>query len=109
MTYCAVTEGMREKMIIKNWEVNVGLDIAIKENLFSYRNGYMLPCWSLAALLSVLPKTINFGYENDSTFVLKPLENGNYLADFYEVAYVKDNPIDACVAIIEKLNELNLL
>ena len=68
-----------------------------------------IPCWSLAALLSVLPKTINFGYENDSTFVLKPLENGNYLADFYEVAYVKDNPIDACYEMIIKLHEQKLL
>ena len=63
MTYCAITEGMREKMTIKNWEVNVGLDIAIKENLFSYRNGYIFPCWSLAALLNILPnyEINNFG------------------------------------------------
>ena len=66
-------------------------------------------CWSLAALLSVLPKTINFGYENDSIFVLKPLKNGKYLANYYEVSFVKDNPVDACVAMVEKLHELNLL
>lgn len=65
--------------------------------------------WSLAALLNVLPKTINFGYENDSTFVLKPLGNGKYLADYYEVSFVKDNSIDACVELIEKLYEQKLL
>ena len=68
-----------------------------------------IPCWSLAALLGVIPKKINFGYENDSTFVLKPLTNGKYLADYYEISYVKDNPIDACYELILKLNELNLL
>lgn len=67
------------------------------------------PCWSLAALLSALPKTINFGYENDSIFVLRHLENGKYLADYYEVSYVKDNPVDACYELILELHELNLL
>ena len=55
MTYCAITEGMRERMIIKDWQVNIGLDIAIKENRFSYKNGYVVPCWSLGALLEVMP------------------------------------------------------
>lgn len=79
---------------------------------FKYGNPLLsqeIAAWSLAALLSVLPKTINFGYENDSTFVLKPLENGKYLADYYEVSCVKDNPIDACYEVIIRLNELNLL
>ena len=30
-----------------------------------------VPAWSLAALLDILPKTINFGNEYDSTFVLR--------------------------------------
>jgi len=102
MTYCAITEGMREKMTIKNWEVNVGLDIAIKENLFSYRNGYVVPCWSLAALLNVLPNGIVMN---------KDSQNGRYhFSSKYIGTYVTaDNPVDACYKLILKLNELNLL
>ena len=55
MTYCAITEGARNKMIIKDWKVSIGLDAAIKNNLFSYREGYMYPAWSLDALLQVIP------------------------------------------------------
>lgn len=55
MTYCAITEGVRNKMIIKDWEISIGLNTAIKNNLFSYREGYMYPAWSLDALLKVIP------------------------------------------------------
>lgn len=55
LSYCAITEGVRNKMIIKDWEVSIGLDTAIKNNLFSYREGYMYPAWSLYALLKVIP------------------------------------------------------
>ena len=79
-------------------------------NLFKKIDSFIyFPCWSLAALIGVLPKTINFGYENNSTFVLKPLENGKYLADYYEVSSVKDNPVDACVDVIENLHERKML
>lgn len=72
-----------------------------------------LPCWSLASLLDVIPK--HFKYYN----VLRIDIKEDYTSIWYkEVAYnvnndlpdiTKDNPIDACVAMIEKLNELNLL
>lgn len=61
--------------------------------------------WSLTALFNIIPKKINFGYENDSTFVLKPLENGKYLADYYEVSFVKDNPIDVAFEMVVWLLE----
>ena len=79
------------------------------EDLQEDYGNQIIPCWSLAALLDILPKTINFGNEYDSTFVLKPLENDKYLADYYDVSFIKDNPVDACVEMIIKLNELNLL
>jgi hypothetical protein len=111
MTYCAITEGMREKMIIKDWQVNIGLDIAIKENLFSYRNGYMLPCWSLAALLDVLQKTAYF-IDEDANVVLcsyKTVE-WNLGINNSDVEFTtKTNTIDACYEMILKLNEQKLL
>lgn len=63
-----------------------------------------IPCWSLAALLSVLPNIIN----NETLFI-------ETSATLWHIGYRNiytaraDNPVDACVAMIEKLNELNLL
>jgi len=61
-----------------------------------------IPCWSLAALLGVLP--------NDTSLL--------YFDDTYQMVYDKkpyvisnkfDNPVDACYEMILKLHELNLL
>ena len=59
-------------------------------------------CWSLAALLGVLPNGIVMN---------KDSQNGKYhFSSMYIKTYVTaDNPVDACVAMIEKLHGLNLL
>jgi hypothetical protein len=61
-----------------------------------------LPCWSLASLLGVLHYYTLQTNTDGTVFVVcdskKPM-----ISDAY------DNPIDACVAMIEKLHELNLL
>lgn len=60
------------------------------------------PCWSLSALLSVLPK-ING---------LKPILDLEECSIQYcgiDLYVVADNPVDACVATIEKLHELKML
>lgn len=60
----------------------------------------VIPCWSLAALLGVLPN------EN----MLVKTTDGEYFCLAKDVVTKHyDNPIDACVAMIEKLHELNLL
>ena len=38
------------------YELNIGRDPAIEHNLFSYREGYTIPAWSLSALLEIMPK-----------------------------------------------------
>ena len=53
------------------------------------------PCWSLAALLGVLP---------NSTDICKNIEGRYYVHGFFS-----DNPVDACVDAIKALHELNLL
>ena len=61
-----------------------------------------LPCWSLAALLDVLPKGTNISTP-------KPINELGYCCwNQYDEIYA-DNPIDACVAMIEKLHELKML
>ena len=62
----------------------------------------IIPCWSLSALLVVLPdytlQTNTYG----TVFVVceskKPMISDSY-----------DNPVDACMAMIENLHELKLL
>ena len=73
------------------------------------------PCWSLAALLNVLPVScddeqhclalINHN-PNEKTEWLCAYEDdkGNLMMECYA-----DNQIDACVAMIDKLHEQNLL
>ena len=70
-------------------------DKGIKANL-------LLPCWSLTALLSIIP---NYKLSSEH----------NYHSCAAETPFGKetvawfDNPIDACVAMIEKLHELKML
>ena len=66
----------------------------------------VIPCWSLASLLSVLPKPKVYysTYKTLRWWCECWDKDGNY------IGYTRaDNPVDACVAMIEKLNELNLL
>lgn len=67
------------------------------------------PCWSLAALLDVLPEGVIENYYAPNL----QKENGKY-----SIAYcneellciaIADNPIDACYEMILKLNEQKLL
>ena len=66
-----------------------------------------VPCWSLAALLSVLPE----GAIEDYYVPNLQKENGKYSIAYgaEELLCTADNPVDACVAIIERLHELNLM
>jgi len=88
------------------YKVYVGKNLAITYNLFSYRNGYTIPCWSLAALLSVLPR-IDIEKEicSDDTFDyrVKAYIGDGYIGDWF------DNPIDACYEMVIRLHELKML
>ena len=70
-----------------------------------------IPCWSLAALLNVLPHklkivlVINDYYKSNTVkdkYAIGSVDNNDY--DCYA-----DNPVDACYEIIVKLHEQNLL
>jgi len=56
MTWEKVAKSLTEDSY---WKLIIGLDISIKNNLFSYRNGYVFPAWSLSALLSLLPISVS--------------------------------------------------
>lgn len=101
MTWEQVAHNLTEDF---QWEPKIGLDVAIKENLFSYRNGYVLPCWSLAALLSVLPHPQLEQYKDD-TWTCSVFNKNNHFID----DSCGENPVDACYELILKLHDLNLL
>ena len=79
-----------------------------------------IPCWSLAALLGVMPKdksidcAISFGYYNGKgeyieKWICSFEKEGETTDDFIIETTDGDNAIDACVAMIEKLHELKML
>lgn len=66
-------------------------------------SGMCFPCWSLAALLSILPELQNGKpiIALDDNYITYP-----HISDLHTKA---DSLVDACVAMIEKLHKLNLL
>jgi hypothetical protein len=79
-----------------------------------------LPCWSLSALLNVMPKdksidcAISFGYYNGEGEYIEKwfcsfVKEGETTDDFIIETTDGDNAIDACVEMILKLHERNLL
>ena len=74
---------------------------------------HLLPCWSLAALLDIIPKHIK-----DYNVLRTDIGEKDFSLWYDEVGYgVNDRlpditmvcPVDACVAMIEKLHELGML
>ena len=61
------------------------------------------PCWSLAALLSVLKYPSLIQNVEEKWFV------SEWTGKHHKVGGLYDNPIDACYEMILKLHELNLL
>ena len=79
----------------EDFSVSVGLASAIRYNLFSYRYGYDIPCWSLGALLEVMPDGVqtNSNYTCvtiDITFVHNAVVTGSHRVKnntYIEAAY----------------------
>lgn len=76
-----------------------------------------IPCWSLAALLGIMPKEVKIKGQIYAP-CLFPIIDGHWLYKLWyssneiiesPIAVWCDNPIDACYEMIIKLHELNLL
>lgn len=73
------------------------------------------PCWSLAALLSVLPKKCYPVKDHETNLILgKPKDK--WCALYWDVTGMQhgeetlaDNPVDACYEMILKLHEFKML
>lgn len=88
----------------RHFRLVAGNSSKIINNKCDFRKGFILPAWSLSALLSVIPKIIN----NETLFI-------ETSAALWHVGYRNiytaraDNLVDACVEMIIRLHELNLL
>lgn len=67
---------------------------------------YMLPCWSLAALLDNIPQV---KIDSIKQYNKKHWRCCAYFASDWHDSGWYDNPVDACYEMILKLKELNLL
>ena len=76
----------------------------------------VIPCWSLAALLSIIPQeifdgeyiiNITEGLDNKWVLTYDHFENRNH--SYYTLSIGADNLVDACYEMILKLHELKLL
>ena len=72
-----------------------------------YAHPRSIRCWSLAAFLGIVCEVKRMDYSDKweaASWNKSPTEK-----EYYVDVEGYDNPVDACVAIIEKLHELNLL
>ena len=93
-------------------------NIIITEPYITYLNGEKnipaykgtVPCWSLAALLNVLPDEVE-----DNHYLTLDKEGKEYCCSYEDCNgnsfrhCFSDNPVDACVDMILKLHELKML
>lgn len=71
-----------------------------------YEEDKDIRAWSLAALLGVIRKTIGYTlYSVNNVYMSCDLGDEPWKLE----TEVYDNPVDACVAMVEKLNELKML
>ena len=97
MFYCKLDRSFEG--ILDNWEIHLG-------NIPKYRSeiAEYVPCWSLAALLSILPQPHLERFDK-GTWICSVFNKDNHFIDNAS----KNDPVDACYELILKLNELKLL
>ena len=80
----------------------------IVQNFTTYEK---LPCWTLTALLNVIPNEL----KNNEGYYLTLMNDGEWFCDYRNIdgdcnkQVVAKNPIDACVKMIELLHKENLI
>jgi hypothetical protein len=93
--------------------VDTKYPMVIREGQKHYLEEYGIPCWSLAALLDIIPKHIK-----EYNVLRTDIGENDFSIWYDEVGYgVNDKlpditmecPIDACYELILKLKEMNLL
>ena len=105
-------------MMYQEYETVIGDDYGYvyKIQPFSDPNIDGVSCWSLAALLGVIPQEIfdgeyiiNITEGLDNRWILTYDSFKNRYRSFYGLSSSADNLVDACYEMIIKLNELKML
>ena len=103
------------------YEVGVDLDGYLTKTIYTPLihapyNDYYIPCWSLSALINIIPQeifdgeyiiNITEGINNRWILTYDHYENRNH--SYYGLSTGADNLIDCCVEMIIKLKERDLL
>jgi hypothetical protein len=113
------TADMYYKQIVSNrtdmpyYDIIIGHSFAVEQNLFSFRNDYEIPCWSVGALLDIMPPFIT---TSQDIYHFKALEAGcgysvRYESDIHEVllSSYQQELIDACCELIRLLFTLDYI
>jgi len=110
-TVCKLREWVDKTDISKGTHVIFKSQIFAIENLRNHEIGEdEVYAWSLAALLGVFPILERKGYQKAMPQLLYNVAINKWIVDSHVYttdAY--DNPIDACVSMIEYLHELKIL
>lgn len=85
------------KTMMSGWQPQLGLDVAVRHNLYSFRAGYVMPCWSLAALYALLPKSVCLFRDEEGRFFCAYRRKRGEVASGAHV-----NPVNACYELIMK-------
>lgn len=101
MYYYYTEEELTLKGLLEAYYVHIPFNKANYEWYKSTKDSY-IPCWSLAALLEVLPKETNVSTP-------KPLNESSYCCWNQQEEIFADNPVDACVEMIIRLHKQKLL
>ncbi len=94
--------------ILSTWGCNTFEELKDRENKFVH----FIPCWSLAALLSVTRNyctRFELTLRSNKKYNLFAMTDNYVYHSFNEYPDGIDEPIDVCVALIEKLHELKML
>ena len=72
---------------------------------------FELPCWSLTALLNVLPEINGISLTLEKVKAEDGYEGYYYYTEYNDIVLIpySKNPVDACYEMILKLNELKML
>ena len=80
------------------WRAKVGTNPAIQNDLFSYRQGYTKPCWSVGRLIDWLKEHLQ---EISQDFELRITQNGvRLLADNNDITYNTGDLTENCVEMV---------
>ena len=86
------------------------LDFLITLCPHQFAGEYSVPCWSLTALLNIISNRI-YSIDEDANLILSSYKNIKWDLSInnLDIEVTKLDPIDACMEMIYKLKEMNLL